>query len=228
MAATRASGALLQSRKRAYAESVRTAPAAAVTTPPVKTPTMSARDSQARQRRRASARRNSQTAVIGRHRPARMPAGRCAGSAALRSYADSSGAGPGGQSCRHPRHGGGVRTWGRRRRRYALRRITAGSIRTSIRPGSAADEDGVSRLNGLQADTRQGGRTCSRLTHVAIFDWAEASGSWHRLVRTCAHEVNCNYGRAPLRSSRSGGASPANASTAGSGVVRPWGWQYSG
>jgi hypothetical protein len=46
---------------------------------------------------------------------------------------------------------------GRRRRRYALRRITAGSIRTYIRPGSAADEDGVSRRNGLQADTRQGG-----------------------------------------------------------------------
>src|SRR5215470_49564 len=77
-AATSASGALLQLRKRAYAESVRTAPAAAVTTPPAKTPTMSARDSQARQRRRASARRNSQTAVTGRHRPARVPAGRCA------------------------------------------------------------------------------------------------------------------------------------------------------
>ena len=79
LAATRASGALLQSRKRAYAESVRTAPAAAVTTTPVKTPTMSARDSQARQRRRASGRSNSQTAVIERHRPARVPAGRCAG-----------------------------------------------------------------------------------------------------------------------------------------------------
>src|SRR6266516_7204934 len=62
-AATIASGALLQSRKRAYAEPVRSAPAAAVTTPPVNTPTMSARESQARQRRRASARRNSQTAV---------------------------------------------------------------------------------------------------------------------------------------------------------------------
>src|SRR5947207_11492547 len=77
-AATMASGALLQSRKRAYAEPVRTAPAAAVTTPPVKTPTMSARDSQARQRRRASGRRNSQTAVTGDHRLAREPAGRCA------------------------------------------------------------------------------------------------------------------------------------------------------
>src|SRR5262249_57437554 len=77
-AATSASGALLQSRKRAYAEPVRTAPAAAVTTPPANTPTISARDSQARQRRRASARRNSQTAVIGDHRRARGPAGRCA------------------------------------------------------------------------------------------------------------------------------------------------------
>src|SRR5205809_1115077 len=78
-AATTASGALLQSRKRAYAEPVRSAPAAAVTTPPVKTPTMSARESQARQRRRASARKNSQIAVIGDHRRARGPAGRCAG-----------------------------------------------------------------------------------------------------------------------------------------------------
>ena len=78
-ASTRASGALLQSRKRAYAEPVRSAPAAAVTTPPAKTPTISARDSQARQRRRDSARRNSQIAVIARHRPARAPAGRCAG-----------------------------------------------------------------------------------------------------------------------------------------------------
>jgi hypothetical protein len=43
---------------------------------------------------------------------------------------------------------------GRRRRRYALRRITAGSIRTYIQPGSAADEDGVSRLKDLQADAR--------------------------------------------------------------------------
>src|ERR1700722_11366385 len=67
-ASTRASGALLQSRKRVYAEPVRRAPAAAVTTPPVKTPTISARDSQARQRRRDSARRNSQIAVIARHR----------------------------------------------------------------------------------------------------------------------------------------------------------------
>ena len=54
-----------------------------------------------------------------------------------------------------------------------------------IRPGSAADEDGVSRLKDLQADTRQGGRTCSRPTHDAIFDRAESV----RLVRTCAQEV---------------------------------------
>src|SRR6185312_16135588 len=77
-ASTTASGALLQSRKRAYAEPVRCAPAAAVTTPPVKTPTISASESQARQRRRDSARRNSQTAVIARHRPARGPVDRCA------------------------------------------------------------------------------------------------------------------------------------------------------
>jgi hypothetical protein len=67
-ASTTASGALLQSRKRAYAEPVRSAPAAAVTTPPAKTPMMSARDSHARQRRRVSARRNNQTAVTGDHR----------------------------------------------------------------------------------------------------------------------------------------------------------------
>jgi hypothetical protein len=78
-ASTTASGALLQSRKRAYAEPVRKAPAAAVNTPPAKTPTTSARESQARQRSRASARRNSQTAVIGDQRPARGPAGRRAG-----------------------------------------------------------------------------------------------------------------------------------------------------
>ena len=78
-ASTTASGALLQSRKRAYAELVRSAPAAAVTTPPAKTPTISARDSQARQRRRDSARRNSQIAVIAQHRPARPPAGGRAG-----------------------------------------------------------------------------------------------------------------------------------------------------
>src|SRR5881394_1049582 len=78
-ASTTASGALLQSRKRAYAEPVRSAPAAAVTTPPAKTPPISARDSQARQRRRDSARRNSQIAVIARHRRARPPVGRYAG-----------------------------------------------------------------------------------------------------------------------------------------------------
>src|SRR5215831_12742536 len=78
-AATTASGALLQSRKRAYAEPVRSAPAAAVTTPPVKTPTMSARDSQARHRRRNSARRNNHTAITGHHHHwARIPAGRFA------------------------------------------------------------------------------------------------------------------------------------------------------
>src|SRR5690348_7333564 len=78
-ASTKASGALLQARKRAYAEPVRSAPAAAVTTPPPKTPTISARDSQARHRRRDSARRNSQIAVIAPHRPARPPAGARAG-----------------------------------------------------------------------------------------------------------------------------------------------------
>src|SRR6185437_12142501 len=96
-AKTRASGALLQSRKRAYAEPVRSAPAAAVTTPPAKTPTISARDSQARQRRRDSARRNSQIAVTGRHRPACPPAGRSEGWAVLHSYANLSGARQDGQ-----------------------------------------------------------------------------------------------------------------------------------
>src|SRR5215472_11978888 len=69
-AATRTSGALLQSSRRAYAEPVRRAPAAAVTTTPVTTPTISARESQARQRRRNSARRNTQIAVTGHHRQA--------------------------------------------------------------------------------------------------------------------------------------------------------------